>query len=119
MPVQGRAGETRVLQDALDTGFLVSILRKDLRSDFQQLRPTRGRSLSLGGAIGQSRLHAPRSCCRPHREPQISPVNCPGQHYAATLGGTAQISSEEHPSELQSLMRISYAVFCLTKNIYK
>src|SRR3546814_3042899 len=27
--------------------------------------------------------------------------------------------SEEHTSELQSLMRISYAVFCLTKNIYK
>src|SRR3546814_8340590 len=25
------------------------------------------------------------------------------------------IKSEEHPSELQSLMRISYAVFCLTK----
>src|SRR3546814_1098043 len=24
--------------------------------------------------------------------------------------------SEDHPSELQSLMRISYAVFCLTKN---
>src|SRR3546814_5789754 len=26
--------------------------------------------------------------------------------------------SEEHTSELQSLMRISYAVFCLTKNIH-
>src|SRR3546814_3606954 len=26
--------------------------------------------------------------------------------------------SEEHTSELQSLMRISYAVFCLTKNTY-
>src|SRR3546814_9573491 len=26
--------------------------------------------------------------------------------------------SEEHTSELQSLMRISYAVFCLKKNIY-
>src|SRR3546814_7618209 len=26
-----------------------------------------------------------------------------------------RIRSEEHPSELQSLMRISYAVFCLTK----
>src|SRR3546814_7127566 len=25
------------------------------------------------------------------------------------------LRSEEHPSELQSLMRISYAVFCLTK----
>src|SRR3546814_9983889 len=27
-----------------------------------------------------------------------------------------QVRSEEHTSELQSLMRISYAVFCLTKN---
>src|SRR3546814_10866205 len=27
--------------------------------------------------------------------------------------------SEEHTSELQSLMRISYAVFCLTKKIIK
>src|SRR3546814_4640870 len=26
--------------------------------------------------------------------------------------------SEEHPSELQSLMRISYAVFCMKKNKY-
>src|SRR3546814_2382835 len=35
---------------------------------------------------------------------------------------TATIRSEEHTSELQSLMRISYAVFCLKKknkkNIY-
>src|SRR3546814_2027129 len=29
--------------------------------------------------------------------------------------GTQQIRSEEHTSELQSLMRISYAVFCLKK----
>src|SRR3546814_7431055 len=40
------------------------------------------------------------------------------------LGGglNAQIAwayrSEEHTSELQSLMRISYAVFCLTKNTH-
>src|SRR3546814_15332575 len=27
--------------------------------------------------------------------------------------------SEEHTSELQSLMRISYAVFCLKKNTYR
>src|SRR3546814_9497270 len=30
----------------------------------------------------------------------------------------AQTRSEEHTSELQSLMRISYAVFCLTKHTY-
>src|SRR3546814_2349584 len=29
--------------------------------------------------------------------------------------GVIQIRSEEHTSELQSLMRISYAVFCLKK----
>src|SRR3546814_2564760 len=30
-----------------------------------------------------------------------------------------KIRSEEHTSELQSLMRISYAVFCLKKKMYK
>src|SRR3546814_7357065 len=33
--------------------------------------------------------------------------------------GWAAERSEEHTSELQSLMRISYAVFCLTKQIYQ
>src|SRR3546814_4786828 len=37
-----------------------------------------------------------------------------GAHRAA-LG--APVRSEEHTSELQSLMRISYAVFCLKKKI--
>src|SRR3546814_7367751 len=32
-----------------------------------------------------------------------------------TYGITADLRSEEHTSELQSLMRISYAVFCLKK----
>src|SRR3546814_5761909 len=32
------------------------------------------------------------------------------------LGIVAAVRSEEHTSELQSLMRISYAVFCLKKN---
>src|SRR3546814_3229278 len=31
----------------------------------------------------------------------------------------ANIRSEEHTSELQSLMRISYAVFCLTKKNHR
>src|SRR3546814_7180922 len=32
-------------------------------------------------------------------------------------GDAAHLRSEEHTSELQSLMRISYAVFCLKKKI--
>src|SRR3546814_2590578 len=35
-----------------------------------------------------------------------------------TLDGKRLERSEEHTSELQSLMRISYAVFCLNKKIY-
>src|SRR3546814_8621773 len=37
-------------------------------------------------------------------------------HYVPNLTiGPAVVRSEEHTSELQSLMRISYAVFCLKK----
>src|SRR3546814_9544579 len=39
-------------------------------------------------------------------------VHCCGQRWR----GIALGRSDEHPSELQSLMRISYAVFCLKKN---
>src|SRR3546814_7664514 len=35
--------------------------------------------------------------------------------YAAGITLAALLRSEEHTSELQSLMRISYAVFCLKK----
>src|SRR3546814_4461670 len=40
--------------------------------------------------------------------------------HAVTLGAvSSDFRSEEHTSELQSLMRISYAVFCLKKKPYK
>src|SRR3546814_3919655 len=37
----------------------------------------------------------------------------------ADRAGDTEERSEEHTSELQSLMRISYAVFCLTKKTHK
>src|SRR3546814_9932816 len=36
-----------------------------------------------------------------------------GEHLILVDAGAAACRSEEHTSELQSLMRISYAVFCL------
>src|SRR3546814_10073858 len=45
--------------------------------------------------------------------PAHSPSPPPIQHNV--LGGGEGERSEEHTSELQSLMRISYAVFCLQK----
>src|SRR3546814_4914101 len=38
-------------------------------------------------------------------------------HYRAMLDHYGEMRSEEHTSELQSLMRISYAVFCLKQKI--
>src|SRR3546814_1526633 len=48
-----------------------------------------------------------------------------GDEFALVLPGATldqaepRVRSEEHTSELQSLMRISYAVFCLKKKITK
>src|SRR3546814_8267263 len=64
----------------------------------------------LGSAIwhvGEIGLLAPRS-----RAPQWTP--CWLTHVKSIAG-----RSEEHTSELQSLMRISYAVFCLIKKTNK
>src|SRR3546814_6526287 len=54
------------------------------------------------------------------RQPAIHQRSIPGSagalsHTIARLLLTAVVRSEEHTSELQSLMRISYAVFCLKK----
>src|SRR3546814_1400884 len=55
------------------------------------------------GARGRSAPRDPRGAGRPlgHAAPEREPRGAP--------------RSEEHTSELQSLMRISYAVFCLKK----
>src|SRR3546814_3547529 len=46
----------------------------------------------------------------------IRAVPFSSQHSSAWVGTRAWLRSEEHTYELQSLMRISYAVFCLKKN---
>src|SRR3546814_3977772 len=58
-------------------------------------------------------------------ETTLQVANCPDAHATATVpclnaGSAASTGrSEEHTSELQSLMRISYAVFCLKKKKHK
>src|SRR3546814_6867667 len=62
------------------------------------------RSLSVVG-VGDLRGAAPST-----RGPEWTNLWCSGCHASGIAG-----RSEEHTSELQSLMRISYAVFCLKK----
>src|SRR3546814_3414933 len=45
----------------------------------------------------------------------VSPTGSGKTLLAETLARMLNVRSEEHTSELQSLMRISYAVFCLKK----
>src|SRR3546814_9513324 len=71
---------------------------------------------SLGTAVKaddtRSKMAAHSHCRSKSREPFRAPI----PNGISDVGATARRSrSEEHTSELQSLMRNSYAVFCLTK----
>src|SRR3546814_3588937 len=60
--------------------------------------------------------------CQPARDQPRSVGSARPQgktRHPARLRGAAGDRSEEHTSELQSLMRISYAVFCLKKKEYR
>src|SRR3546814_9744066 len=46
-------------------------------------------------------------------EVDMNPSKVPGRGVGSSVHQIAAERSEEHTSELQSLMRISYAVFCL------
>src|SRR3546814_2970298 len=47
--------------------------------------------------------------------PSYVPIRISAGRTASRGGAGRRVRSEEHTSELQSLMRISYAVFCLKK----
>src|SRR3546814_5559461 len=60
--------------------------------------------------------HAPIDPDHPHAERQTHPhptLPLKGRAKAEDIAMKTTLRSEEHTSELQSLMRISYAVFCL------
>src|SRR3546814_1944259 len=74
-------------------------------------------------AVGWGRQPPPGLRRPPSRPPTISVTGSmtgvnsggSGRGVVGTGGGSVVDKSEEHTSELQSLMRISYAVFCLKK----
>src|SRR3546814_8984910 len=76
---------------------------------FRSAAPHRGRRETLG-SIARSLLHSLRGIRRDGRGRYRD-----HDHRASDGERTARKRSEEHTSELQSLMRISYAVFCLKK----
>src|SRR3546814_6339209 len=79
-------------------------------------RRTTGASLKTpqvgATAIIQLPVRVQRCCCR-------LTVSAITRDTAMAMYITPENRSEEHTSELQSLMRISYAVFCLKNKIYQ
>src|SRR3546814_2161696 len=70
------------------------------------------RRAQAGHRVGLAHLPAEQVADRGHGEE----ADREHQHFGErALGGGAVERSEEHTSELQSLMRTSYAVFCLKK----
>src|SRR3546814_3438421 len=85
---------------------------------FRSVRRYRSRSLALRER--HVSFAGPHPCAATQPDAQLRPparVGLRAGHAARRdLGaGVIQTRSEEHTSELQSLMRISYAVFCLKK----
>src|SRR3546814_3152139 len=64
--------------------------------------------------IGMDQFHRHRRCVQCLRVGVLAGAGGIDQHGPQAFAATKH-RSEEHTSELQSLMRISYAVFCLTK----
>src|SRR3546814_10214018 len=63
----------------------------------------------------ERRRWLPASAARAHRRDGQAALGAGATHRLPPDGAPARERSEEHTSELQSLMRISYAVFCLKK----
>src|SRR3546814_6225794 len=121
------------------------VCSSDLLAKYGQARPLPGakrQSKTAFGDRGRRRLNATSSClcvfARNQRHPYFGPSRLCGRtangnfyfnsfsprKAAASIrcrnrrrvAERPHARSEEHTSELQSLMRISYAVFCLKKN---
>src|SRR3546814_10504160 len=90
--------------------------RRDARRqrDRRDRHPRRAGTQRRCGARQAPRLTEPRGRADVDADPGLNPVREP----RPTLERVRPVErhrSEEHTSELQSLMRISYAVFCLKK----
>src|SRR3546814_4455074 len=109
---------------ALVTGVQTCALPISLRkrqSDLCSLRPISLRRIFMANQLSVTR--PPRPAAATTKAPQHEPASPDQRRDVCPHAGGSPSSfprpihrrSEEHTSELQSLMRISYAVFCLKK----
>src|SRR3546814_6383772 len=76
----------------------------------QEFREGVAKAIAYAQALGTPSIHAMAGLV-----PANADLDACRATFVENLRYAAQQRSEEHTSELQSLMRISYAVFCLKK----
>src|SRR3546814_1225789 len=91
-PPRSTRTDTLSLHDALP-------ISRNIFKPWMLLPMTGGKGINGGLVLQRGTYHV-----QPFNKHMLMPV------------GQGKLRSEEHTSELQSLMRISYAVFCLKKN---
>src|SRR3546814_7166936 len=98
--------------------------RSNCPFDITSVRSSRSRSSTRALALPVQFCQLPSpvtrnsiACFKPSILPVNPPLgaNIPASRSKRSRSGSASRRSEEHTSELQSLMRLSYAVFCLKK----
>src|SRR3546814_8044515 len=99
-----------MLEQVADDGFG----RLTLAGIVPKLSASPGRIERSGGRIGRD-TQAVLTRLADVSDAEIAALEAQGVIRTAAPEASAESRSEEHTSELQSLMRISYAVFCLKK----
>src|SRR3546814_9163027 len=99
-----------ILRDAGQAKEALPGILAEARSEGVDLILSWGTSVTLGIGGTLSQLDDP---ARNHEIPEIFMIVA--DPVGASIVESLEHRSEEHTSELQSLMRISYAVFCLKK----
>src|SRR3546814_5392814 len=81
-----------------------------------KFHPFAGKTLHIRSVIAPVQRHD--AVAERHRSVHPAHIIDQEHDYIGLLSQWLKLRSEEHTSELQSLMRISYAVFCLKKKNY-
>src|SRR3546814_9174982 len=97
---------------------LLDLRKLKAAGPIQRFLGTHHRLVEIGRRVQDVRRKIVGVLCEVARRAAHSLV-CPSPRSPQEIRNRAAVRSEEHTSELQSLMRLSYAVFCLKKTTHQ